>query len=163
MGTGVTFSQKSYESINTYSSELPDAPSFVINEERNVHTTLVQIPLNFQAYLFRDKNWKLGLHAGIMAHFAMGKTFSGTQRVQENGLILYNELNPRNYERGLLQGGSWYENACLSVGGGLLFERQIANDISLAATLGYQYGVTPFGTTKGLSALSATVGIKKGF
>jgi len=163
VGTGLAFSHKSYESTSSYNSELPDAPSYVIKEERKMNVELMQVPLNFQAYLFRDKNWRLGLQAGLVGHFAIGKSLRGTQRVQENGLILHNQLNPRNYDRGLLQGGSWFDNAALSVGGGLLFERQIANEISLAATLGYQYGVTPFAGSKGLSSLSATVGIKKGF
>lgn len=165
--SGLSVSQKNYRNQTEYVATSPadENKQYNVKEESVTRLTLVQIPLQIQGSFFRNKNWRLGISAGAMANFIVGKSFTGTQRLEHNGLTLFNTINPHDYERGWWQGAGLGNNFYCSVGGGFLAERQLTDRWSLLVQPQYYHALAfkPSAAGFKVGTFSMMVGVRGTF
>lgn len=165
--TGMQVAQKNYHTRGTYEVMSPfgEQKIYTIEEERVTRLTHLQLPLQVQVAFFRNKHWRIGASAGAMFNFIVAQSQVGTQKLYQQGMMLYNELNPNDFQRGWWQGASLRDNFYLTLGGGLLVERQLTDDWSLFVQPQYYHSLTQKIGRAGfkVGVFSMNVGVKKSF
>lgn len=152
-------SYKKYENNETFERPSVDGNVYEISKSQTSNLVLVEIPLDVQFTFFRNEKWKIYATAGVSANMVGSRTYVGHEKTNYQGLAISTAINSNDYERGMLEQGSFTQNAFLSVGGGLGLERQLGDKISLYLLPSYRHAVTPAGADY-IHSFNFSIGIK---
>lgn len=152
-------SYKKYELNEMFEKASVDGNVYEVSKSKTSNLVLVEIPLDVQFMFIRNEKWKLYATAGISANMIGSRTYVGQEKTSHQGLSISTAINSNDYERGMLEQGSFTQNAFLSVGGGIGLERQLGDKISLYLLPTYRHAITPAGTDY-IHSFNFCIGIK---
>ncbi|MCP4438644.1 MAG: porin family protein [Aureispira sp.] len=161
--TGLIYSQKNYTAQNQVIVDNTNADGSIhtVVVDKKTNLFILDIPVYLQYAFYQNEKWRVYATAGIDANLIVGKKYTGTEKVEYNGVNVSTEINSQDYDEGLFKGGKFLDNAYMTVGGGIGVERQLGDKVCLYLQPSYQHTITPLGVNKDrINTFSLSVGIK---
>jgi hypothetical protein len=165
--TGILSSRKNFS--KTYNTILDrtaeEGVIYYSKIDQNTGLSVFSVPVLFNGIIISNEKWRIGALAGPALSLLTHRFVSGEKRtnmMQSSGNVTaITDLNPADFEKGLLQGAKAENNIFISAMFGFEIERQLGNRVSLFIQPLYTIGLTKVGEEKDrLQNVSINVGIK---
>jgi hypothetical protein len=133
--------------------------------DQNTGVSVFSVPVLFNGIIIRNEKWKISATAGPSLSLLTHRFVSGEKRtdvMQSSGNVTaITDLNPNDFEKGLLQGAKAENNIFVAAMLGVEIERQLGNRVSIFVQPLYSVGLTKIGDEKDrLQNLSINIGLK---
>lgn len=156
---GLNANLKRYDRNDKVTLLVGDGTAHLANQFKTTNLVVVEIPVDVQYNILQNDKWRLYATAGISLNAIGSRTYTGTQELEINDLVLSLDLTSDDFERGLMEGGTVQNNVFLSAGAGFGIERQLGNALSLYLLPTYRHAITPVGSDY-IHTFNVNIGVK---
>ena len=131
----------------------------------DVNSNLVSFstPITANYIFYKDEKWRVYAGAGISLHAILSRSYSGTKSHQGSNLSLVSQIQPNEFEGGLIEGGLAEHNIHF---GGLIsagIERQLGATSAIFIQPSMYMQLTPDPSIDAFHKFSVQIGLKTTF